>query len=77
MRIDPPRGDTELYWKVIWEKERHLITPMCSGWWTCKRTTGHLPEQDSITITKVADIQGRVSGMKSGTALDPDMIHSY
>ena len=36
----------------------------------------HLPEQDLVNITK-ADFQKRVSGMKTWTASDADMIHSY
>ena len=75
MRTDPPRGETELYWKGIWEKESsHYIHAQCPV--DLREDHSHLPEQDPVNITMV-DIQERVSGGKSWKASGPDMIHSY
>ena len=74
-RADPLRAETEQYWKSIWEKEASHNT---RAQWLVDLRADHsnLPEQDPVTIT-MADIQERVSGMKSWTAPGPDMIHTY
>lgn len=74
-RADPPRLETERYWKGIWEREASHNT---DAQWLVDLREDHsnLPEQNPVTIT-VADIQGRVSGMKNWTAPGPDMIHAY
>ncbi len=70
-RSDPPRAETEQYWKNIWEKEASHNT---NAQWLEDLRTDHsnLPEQEPT-----ADIQERVAGMKSWTAPGPDMIHTY
>eukprot|EP00064_Thunnus_orientalis_P013602 superscaffoldBa00002245_g13641 len=58
-RTDPPKAETEQYWKSIWEKEAsHNINAQ----WLVDLRADHsnLPEQDLVTIT-MADIQERVS----------------
>nr|XP_049581805.1 uncharacterized protein LOC125972245 [Syngnathus scovelli] len=74
-RADPPRLETEQYWKDIWERE---ASHKKDAQWLVALRKDHskLPEQNPVTIT-VADIQRRVSGMKNWTAPGPDMIHSY
>uniref|UniRef100_A0A3B3HW39 Reverse transcriptase domain-containing protein n=1 Tax=Oryzias latipes TaxID=8090 RepID=A0A3B3HW39_ORYLA len=74
-RADPPRLETEQYWKSIWEKE---TAHNSNAQWLVSLREEHsnLPEQNPVTIT-VADIQERVSGMKNWTAPGPDMIHAY
>ncbi|XP_078026514.1 uncharacterized protein LOC144464187 [Epinephelus lanceolatus] len=69
----------KLRWKHTgraYGKEKHLTTPMPK--WLVDLGAGHsnLPEQEPVTIS-MADIQERVSKMKSWTAPDPDMIHTY
>ncbi|XP_051931164.1 uncharacterized protein LOC127607108 [Hippocampus zosterae] len=63
---DPPRLETERYWKGIWEKE---VAHNSSAQWlvTLREEHSNLPEQNPVTIT-VADIQERVSDMKNWTA---------
>ena len=65
-RRDPPRAETEQYWKSIREKEASHMT---NAQWLVDIRADHrnFPEQEPVTIT-VADIQERVSGMKSWTA---------
>ncbi|XP_055361305.1 uncharacterized protein LOC129603548 [Betta splendens] len=74
-RADPPRLETEQYWKGIWERE---ASHNSDAQWLVDLREDHsnLPEQNPVTIT-VADIQHRVSGMKNWTAPGPDMIHAY
>ncbi|XP_055364306.1 uncharacterized protein LOC129604011 [Betta splendens] len=74
-RADPPRLETEQYWKGIWERE---ASHNSDAQWLVDLREDHsnLPEQNAVTIT-VADIQQRVSGMKNWTAPGPDMIHTY
>ncbi|KAL4008504.1 hypothetical protein ACER0C_002356 [Sarotherodon galilaeus] len=74
-RTAPPRLETEQYWKSIWEKD---ATQNGNAQWLVDLRADHsdLPEQGPVTIT-VADIQERVSNMKSWTAPGPDMVHAY
>ncbi|XP_076733794.1 uncharacterized protein LOC143414044 [Maylandia zebra] len=74
-RTAPPRLETEQYWKSIWEKD---ATHNGNAQWLVDLRADHsdLPEQGPVTIT-VADIQERVSSMKSWTAPGPDMVHAY
>ncbi len=74
-RSDPPRAETEKYWKNIWEREASHNT---DAQWLVDLRADHsnLPEQEPVTIS-MADIQERVSKMKSWTAPGPDMIHTY
>ena len=44
MRTDPPRAETEQYWRSIWEKE--AVTPMLSGQWIEEPST--LLEQEPV-----------------------------
>ncbi|XP_016529213.1 uncharacterized protein LOC107836747 [Poecilia formosa] len=61
-RADPPRLETEQYWKGIWEREASHNSN--AQWLTSLREDhSNLPEQAPVTIT-VADVQERVSGMK-------------
>ncbi|XP_051935035.1 uncharacterized protein LOC127609236 [Hippocampus zosterae] len=75
-RADPPRLETERYWKGIWEKEK--VAHNSSAQWlvTLREEHSNLPEQNPVIIT-VADIQERVSDMKNWTASGPDMVHTY
>ncbi|TWW78234.1 hypothetical protein D4764_11G0003550 [Takifugu flavidus] len=70
-----PRAETEQYRKSIWEKEATYNT---TAQWLQDLQTEHsqLPEQDPVVIT-LADIQTRVSKMKSWTAPGPDKILTY
>uniref|UniRef100_A0A3B5PPD0 Reverse transcriptase domain-containing protein n=1 Tax=Xiphophorus maculatus TaxID=8083 RepID=A0A3B5PPD0_XIPMA len=74
-RVDPPRLETEQYWKGIWERE---ASHNSNAQWLISLREDHnnLPEQALVTIT-VTDVQERVSGMKNWTAPGPDMIHAY
>uniref|UniRef100_A0A7N8XHF5 Reverse transcriptase domain-containing protein n=1 Tax=Mastacembelus armatus TaxID=205130 RepID=A0A7N8XHF5_9TELE len=74
-RADPPRLETERYWKNIWEREASHNT---SAQWLADLRADHsnLPEQEPVTIA-TADIRERVSNMKNWTAPGPDMIHTY
>uniref|UniRef100_A0A669EZW7 Reverse transcriptase domain-containing protein n=1 Tax=Oreochromis niloticus TaxID=8128 RepID=A0A669EZW7_ORENI len=74
-RTAPPRLETEQYWKSIWEND---ATHNGNAQWLVDLRADHsdLPEQGPVTIT-VADIQERVSSMKSWTAPGPDMVHAY
>ena len=58
-RADPPRLETERYWKGIWEKE---ASHNSNAQWLVDLREDHsnLPEQKPVTIT-VADVQERVS----------------
>ncbi len=75
MPTDPPRSVTEQFWKNICEKEAAHNT---NAQWLVDLRGDHsnLPEQDSVIIT-LADIQERVSKMKSWKVPGPDMIHIY
>lgn len=50
----------------------------CNAHWLVDLREDHskIPEQGQVIIT-VADIQERVSNMKTWTAQDPKMIHAY
>lgn len=75
MRTTPPRLEMEQYWKSISEKE---ATHNGNAQWLVDLRVDHrnLREKGPVTIT-VAEIQERVSSMKSGTVLSPHMIHAY
>ena len=75
IRPEPPKAETERYWKTIWEDEK---THNTSAQWFQDLRADHrnLPEQKPVTIT-VADVQQRIKNMKNWTAPGPDMIHTY
>ncbi len=54
MTADPPRAETEQYWKNIWEKEATQNTS--AQWLVDPVEHSNVPEQDPVTIT-LADIQ--------------------
>ena len=74
METDPPRSEIEEYWKSIWEKEGSRNTN-AQGLTDLSNDHSNLQEQHPINI-RVADIQERVSRIKTWTAQNPDMIHS-
>ena len=75
VRPEPPKAETEWYWRTIWEDEkRHNFN---AQWLQDLRANyRNLPEQKPVTIT-VADVQQQIKNMKSWTAPGPDMIHTY
>ena len=74
-RADPPRLETEQFWKGIWERE---ASHNRDAQWLVDLREDHSkqPEQNPVTIT-VTDIQERVSDMKNWKAPGPDMIQAY
>ncbi|KAI3368084.1 hypothetical protein L3Q82_026902, partial [Scortum barcoo] len=71
MKAESPRLETEQYWEK--EASQNINTH-----WLVDLRADHsnLPEQEPVTIT-AADIQEKVSSMKSWTAPGPDMTHTY
>ena len=58
MRKDPPTGETELYWKSIWDKETsHNTNPQ----WLLDLREGHSHPQDPGKNT-MSDIQKESQG---------------
>ena len=72
---EPPKAETERFWKDIWEKE---ATHNTTAEWLKELQRDHQqqPEQEPITITGT-DLGQRLQRMKSWTAPGPDMIHAY
>ena len=59
MRTGPPRSETELYWKGIWEKETSHNTH--AHWLVdLEEHQSHLPEEDPVKIP-MTDIQEGMS----------------
>ena len=75
MRTDPPRAETDQYWKSKWEKEA-LHNTNAQWLYYLRADQGLPPEQEPVTIT-MADIQEPVSITKSWAASGPDMTHKH
>ena len=72
---DPPKVETEQYWKSIWEKD---ATHNGDAQWLKDLKAQHcdIPEQMPVTVT-AEDIRQRVDQMRSWAAPGPDMIHAF
>ena len=75
VKADPPKVETEQYWKNIWEKD---ATHNADAQWLKDLKAQHsdIPEQTPVTVT-TEDIQHRANRMRSWAAPGPDMIHAY
>ena len=73
---DPPRRETEEFWKAIWEKE--AVHNQHANWLNnLKSQYQEVLNQNPVTITK-EDLIARVKRMKNWSAPgNHDMIHAY
>ena len=73
---DPPKKETEMFWKGIWEKEasHNEQAQWIAGLKADHQTSVH--QQPQVTISE-DDLRRRVNRMKNWTAPGPDMIHTY
>ena len=72
---EPPKQQTEIFWKNIWEKE---ISHNKNAKWLKDLEDQHQNNQpqEEVHITE-QDVQGKVRHMKNWKAPGPDMIHAY
>lgn len=73
-QLEPPKAETELYWKNIWERDTKHNEK--AQWLNELRRNTQRPEQQPVTIDE-DDLCQRVKRMKNWTAPGPDMIHAY
>ena len=73
---DPPKKETKMFWKGIWEKDAsHNNKPK----WIAELKADHqasVTQQQLVTISE-EDLRLRVTRIKNWTAPEPDMIHAY
>ena len=73
---DPPKKETEMFWKGIWEKD---ASHNDKAKWIAELKADHqasVIQQQSVTISE-EDLRLRVIRMKNWTAPGPDMIYAY
>ena len=73
---DPPKKETEMFWKGIWEKD---ASHNDKAKWIAELKADHqasVIQQQPVTISE-EDLRLRVIRMKNWTAPGPDMIHAY
>ena len=73
---DPPKKETEMFWKGIWEKDTSHNN---KAKWIAELKADHqalVIQQQPVTISE-EDLRLRVILMKNWTASGPDMIHAY
>ena len=72
---EPPKQETETFWKNIWENQ---VTHNTNADWLkdLEQDYSQDQEQENIRITE-KDLKERVRKMKSWRAPGPDMVHGY
>lgn len=65
MKVDPPRAETEHYWRSMWKHEAPWLSAL-------RAEQSHLPKQESV-LSMVKETQYRVD---RDAELAPDMIHT-
>ena len=72
---DPPKKETEMFWKKIWEKD---ASHNDEAKWIAELKADHQASviQQPVTISE-ENLRLRVIRIKNWTAPGPDIIHTY